>query len=596
MQQRGTIRTIIAAAIVAVAAASCHNSRGTDSLLTSADSLLRAGAADSAMSLLDSMEAQLPSFSRAAHMRFRLLQADAMNKTYRDFTTDSVMRKVADYYDHHGTPNERLRAHYLLGCTYRDLHEASLAIITWEDAVANADTLSPDCDYSTLFRVYGQMADIYFRQSMPEKELYAQRCLIKYSLLAGDTLNYIRGLLQQNSSLLALGDTMSVQRNIDNVRSLYLSYGMVHEAAQVYPTAIMLAIHQRHFDDARKLMTIFEKQSGLFDDKGNIARTWEKYYFNRGCYYLANGDLDSAECDFRRLIPITGMQTDAYYGLLNLFATAAQKDSIHKYASLFEAAMIDYIKQTKTEAIIQAEGMYDYHRNQLEATRQEQRANRIRTIFVLSVIFIVITSFVLLFRWHRYKAEKKAKIQQLLSQSIEIREDFARANTELVMLKRQLKDGEERVILLTRKEQEIELLKTRLRETEAILKSLKQVQENETLQNSDIVKRYQDYAQPRLSTYKDNLCLQPKEEEWKNLKDIIRQHLPLFYAYISETGSLTDQEFKTCLLMRLDFNTKETATILGTHESRISKVKALANFKLFGNKDATKLIENLKSI
>ena len=47
-----------------------------------------------------------------------------MNKNYVPFSTDSVMQEVADYYDHHGPPNERMEAHYLLGCVYRDMGEA----------------------------------------------------------------------------------------------------------------------------------------------------------------------------------------------------------------------------------------------------------------------------------------------------------------------------------------------------------------------------------------------------------------------------------------------------------------------------------------
>ena len=51
-----------------------------------------------------------------------------MNADYVPFTSDSTMLQVVDYYDSHGTPNERLRAHYMLGCVYRDLGEAPHAL------------------------------------------------------------------------------------------------------------------------------------------------------------------------------------------------------------------------------------------------------------------------------------------------------------------------------------------------------------------------------------------------------------------------------------------------------------------------------------
>ncbi|MBO4801857.1 MAG: hypothetical protein J5545_08345, partial [Bacteroidaceae bacterium] len=175
--------------------AACGGGKRYHALMHEADSLLTAGDAVAAYRLLAAADSQKTAWSRREEMDYELLKAQAQNLAYVDFQTDSVLRIVARYYDRHGTPNQRLRAHYLLGCTYRDLHEAPLALLSWEDAVACADTLSPACDFATLFRVYGQMADVYFRQFMPEKELVVRENFCHYALLAGDTLNYIRGLL-----------------------------------------------------------------------------------------------------------------------------------------------------------------------------------------------------------------------------------------------------------------------------------------------------------------------------------------------------------------------------------------------------------------
>lgn len=73
---------------------------------------------DSVYQVLEGMEKESRAQSEASRMYYALLRADAQNKAYIDFTTDSVMLQVADYYDLHGTANEQMRAHYLLGCTY----------------------------------------------------------------------------------------------------------------------------------------------------------------------------------------------------------------------------------------------------------------------------------------------------------------------------------------------------------------------------------------------------------------------------------------------------------------------------------------------
>ncbi len=137
---------------------------------------------------------------KEAQYREALSEARRQNLAYEPVTGDSLLRCAVDYFDRHGSANDRLLSRYLLGCAYRDLHEAPLALITWEDAVACADTLSPDCDYATLFRVYGQMADVYNRQHLPEKLLAAENSVSKYAILANDTFNYIRGIeLQVNA-------------------------------------------------------------------------------------------------------------------------------------------------------------------------------------------------------------------------------------------------------------------------------------------------------------------------------------------------------------------------------------------------------------
>ncbi len=53
---------------------------------------------------------------------------DSLNRNYIPITTDSLLLQATAYFDSHGTPNERLRAHYLLGCAYRDMGEAPQAI------------------------------------------------------------------------------------------------------------------------------------------------------------------------------------------------------------------------------------------------------------------------------------------------------------------------------------------------------------------------------------------------------------------------------------------------------------------------------------
>ena len=82
-------------------------------------------------------------------------------------TNDSLAQALADFFDRHGTPNERLRAHYILGRTYSDLGDAPRALTSYQDAVKSADTTASDCDYAKLSRVYGWINEGLHRKHRP---------------------------------------------------------------------------------------------------------------------------------------------------------------------------------------------------------------------------------------------------------------------------------------------------------------------------------------------------------------------------------------------------------------------------------------------
>ena len=96
----------------------------------------------------------------SSQMHEALMQTKAQNENFEPFTTDSTMLRVVDYYDSHGTANEQMLAHYLLGCVYRDLGDAPRALECYHDAVNKADTTEADCDFQHIKR--GLWADVAY--------------------------------------------------------------------------------------------------------------------------------------------------------------------------------------------------------------------------------------------------------------------------------------------------------------------------------------------------------------------------------------------------------------------------------------------------
>ena len=538
---------------------------------------------------------------KAAEMHAALDSALVQNRNYVAFTSDSLLKEVVAYFDRWGSANDRLRAHYALGCAYRDLHDAPIALLTWEDAIAAADTTSADCDYATLFRVYGQMASVYFRQYMPEKQLKAQNLFCKYALQAGDTLLYIGGLLRRNDAYLALGDTAAIYQNIANVRQLYLKRGLKAEAAQVYPMAIRIAIDQQRFTQADSMMQIFEQESGLFDEQDNIAPTREKYYYNKGMYYLGINRLDSAEYWFRRELQVNGYELNAYHGLLSLYKFRGNTDSTFKYVSLYDKALVDYLYQTKVSAIAQAEGMYDYSYQERFAQEQEKRADFIRRLWAYTILTAIVIIVFLIHRYRKNQRFKDTQIRSLLQDLIHIREEVQQKKDELkILIKHQQSAEEEMQQLLRSKEESLRKLQERVELSEKEFSRLKASEKHIALLESEIVKIFREKSSFQTRREGAKVLIsnprKPTLEEWRILKGAIKECLPYFYIRISEEGLLTEQEFLVCLLIRLDFSTMEMAYLLHTSSSRISNIKNSANQKLFSESGSSTFIDNLKNI
>jgi len=74
-------------------------------------------------------------------MRAGLDSINERNRNDQPFTVSDV-RPYVQFFDDHGTPNDRLLAHYLLGRAYHDHGEAPMALECYQRAIDYADTLN----------------------------------------------------------------------------------------------------------------------------------------------------------------------------------------------------------------------------------------------------------------------------------------------------------------------------------------------------------------------------------------------------------------------------------------------------------------------
>lgn len=554
--------------------------------LVVADSLCAANP-DSALRLLTQYKDSIKSASKADRMFYELLLADAMNKAYVDMTTDSILKEVTDYYDRHGSSNEQMRAHYLLGCAYRDMGEAPMALQCYQDAVDKADTLSHDCNYRLLTSVYGQMAEIYHKQNLPLDEITANKNCQKYSLFGKDTTEYLISCQAMVKPYFLLGDTLAMMKVLDDVYQLYLKRGDSLHAARTYGSSIYIdkLVREGRLSEARRRINIYKTKSGLYDNQGNLNGFFTGYYYYEGMYYLRAGQLDSAEFCFRKLTNDRNYHLEECHGLMMLYQQRRNTDSIIKYVQEYSDAVDKQADSRRTETVHQMTSLYNYQRFRDEAESQSRYAERIKWLSLIIVIFLMLLFLYIILHYRRSQREKTTRIHEISKLYNEAKREHNKVRDELS----KLKNKDESII--SDKEREIAILNKKIYSYRNMLSELNANRQLSKFRESGIIK----LLKIRLSRNTPGTVV-PEEGVWKKLIVQFAHLAPTAYTTIGREEILSSQELRMCILLLSDFDNNEINLLMNISPQNATNIRAKANKKLFGEDTASSLKTNLTDI
>jgi len=526
--------------------------------------------------------------SQRVEMRYRLLMTQAQNSLSLEMPSDSSFKEVVKYYDKHGSPNDRMQAYYLLGSIYRDMQEAPIALAYYRDAISCADTTAQNCNYTTLSKIYGQMAFICYDQYLTEEGIDALKKASYYALKDSDTFNYIKSLELTVNPYYSQGDTAQVLRITERCHDLYMKNGMPQAAAGVYAQAIQIYVERKQYETADSLIRIFENESGLFDAEGNIGEGRDDYFFIKGQYLLGTNAINDAERCFRKLLS-ADKKVLAYYGLLQVFLNKEEIDSIAKYSALREKSLGKMLEEEQAQAILQSKALYNYNRWQRVADQEKTAAKNAKIIIVCIILGIILLTTIAVI-WYRRNSKKKkrywANLQKEYALSLQtLKKMEAELETIESVNDRRLSE------LHAKKQEEIALLTQKISKYESDFARLKANELDAALMNSDILEELKKKAVPKPGAQMHATIVSASER--KELLEQIKLCLPTFYAFLIGNHNLTPQEFDVCILTRLNFSNKEIATLLGTGTQNIPNAKKRANKKLFNEDTALSLQKNL---
>ena len=360
-------------------------------------------------------------------------------------------------------------------------------------------------------------------------------------------------------------------------------------------------------------MDRYELESGYFDSDHNIEKGRETYYYTKGHYFFAIGRYDSAEYYYRKEL-LDGKdfnnQNGGSRGLALLFQKTNQPDSAAKYA-LYSYTMNDSVyAQMSTHEVEQMQGMYDYSRNQEiaheEMKKREKIESKNRTManITIALLIAIIATLYLIKRERKKRKEEHFRYDESVSKLAKAQEELNKLRSHREEYERWLRDTRAKLLkeesISANQQSELDKAKSDIEQLHILVQDLSQMigsKEKEVVRLNGEVELYKEkvktqkinaeakfeefdiYKQLKKTAARAEVV---KAEEWQNINAMVIKVLPNFYKLISSNKhKLNDNEFKTCILIRLLFIPKEIAIMLNLSQPSITKIRNNLMQKLF---------------
>ena len=563
-----------------------------ESIITKAEQLLNTKP-DSALAVLDDIRESKEDWPRSQQMRYELVYAQAQNKAYVNFTTDSIVLSLVDYYGRHGNANEQMMANYMAGCAYRDLEDALSALKYLNLAVDAVDENDEDCDLHTLMRVYSQMGGLYQRVAAFENERIADSNAERLAWQICDTLSALRLMRLRASTLYDALQQSEALMILDSIVLFCNEHGLPEQTKNIYPMRIKYHIQTNNASCADSLLREYESKMGIRPSTRDEDIVDITHFYRKGLYYNLVEQPDSAIQMFKRLLQLINkrplytvgrheLREGSYHGLTEAYSLKHNPDSVIKYANLYCQWNDSSTRAKSSEHLLRYQSLYNYARIQDQALKAEQKASRFRVIIILLVVF---ATTIVIVAWSIYqKRLKKERGKQIETNKgyQSLLHEIEKSAEELQLVKTDSKR------FLKEKELEIQSLQTALSIYQGNVQNVEQWNNERTILQCDLVHHLHSLsAQGKIAT----------QNELDSLVAIAQNVFPKFHqTIIDDTKRLSYREIITCILIRFKFIPSEIAVLTNNSYQQITNLKSTINKKLFDKKGAKTLDSNLMSL
>lgn len=574
-----------------VSTTSCHRFGHTNQQLLMMDTLSDVNP-NTVLLMLDSMD--LSTMSKSERMHAELVRGKAMNKAYVNFTTDSVMLEVVDWYERHGNANQKMLAYYILGCTYRDLGSAPKALEAYRDAIERADTTDSECDFRQLMLIHSQMANVYGTMYASQSEECELNNALRYASHIQDRAAMCAFNDLKCASLYKNKKYYDCIRMTDSLRQVYMQHDDTYNASLVCVNGFKSYLALGKYDSAHVYLENYAKIFNTDVSVRNIRGGKDALPILRGDYYLCTNKPDSAllyyrTVDLHKLIPT--VRSYLYCNISTSYKMLSQTDSAYKYLALHAELMDKCYDSSVAEACINAQQLYDYGIEQKIAKQKSAEASLVKTYLIWALIAItILVTLVLYIRYRNLLAQKEAADLRIAHNNA--MDSLRSAEVQLNILTSQ-KDEVEKLLVeetiksaqyndelssinkdIIAKSTEIHKLKSMISQYEKMIEPDKYTDANELLCQSEAVHQFRKSLTAKGSSI--DSC------HWTKLQNTIRHLFPNFESQINKDGKLSKNDLQVCMLVKARFSPSEIEYIMNMKHSYATNARKRLHNTIFG--------------
>ncbi|WP_125104861.1 hypothetical protein [Prevotella marseillensis] len=552
---------------------SCRDGGRAEGILRTADSLMEEHP-DSALAILKHDSLEICRSGKDFRLWYALSRTEADDKCYILHVSDSAIRIAAGCYDSYGSALQRVRADYLLGRVYCDMHLYGHALTSFNKAIA------VDAENDSVINRYKARAATWAGYVYEVEGLHKDA--LRYNKLA---YGYAKKAGAQVTEIYSLRD---IGRSYRDLKRNDIAIPYYQQAAKKAKT----------IDDANLYNMVMEELAGIYIEEGRLDEAYAalntkflattdkdiaSHYYIWAMYFEKIGQLDSAVAYDKRGMKYSeiSIKRDVSLDLARLLTKQGKRDEVmeyyEKYSVYSDSVEASELKET-SDMLLQVEKSIDVERKNAALASSQLRLAAVMSILV---VVVVIASVALLGMYLKRKRKQREQLERVrryrLERSMKEKQRAQQNKERIALLENELMASNQTLSELRQEliRNEAEMLKYKDALTAFEQKHGELLVAD--LADTDVYKLYHDpIAKPTSADY--HMLVEALNKAYGDFTLRLKEFYP----------DIRSNEMWICCMVKAGLTSKEICNISSYSYSSIGMAKVRLYGKMLGKKGSSR--------